>query len=88
MLSNKWSRYIGAVGLVVRGLLLFCRDSRGAVPAVGPAKVGVVPLAPERVVLTTEPPGRTASCLVAEIRPQVNLIESGLFGEGVRYSCA
>lgn len=48
-----------------------------------PPKVGVVTLAPERVVLTTELPGRTAPYLVAEVRPQVNgVLQKRLFTEG------
>lgn len=46
-------------------------------------EVAVVTLRPERVVLTTELPGRTSAYLVAEIRPQVNgLILKRLFEEG------
>ena len=38
---------------------------------------------PERVVLTTELPGRTAAYLIAEVRPQVNgLIQERTFVEG------
>jgi len=38
---------------------------------------------PQPVLLTTELPGRTSPCLVAEIRPQVNgLIQKRLFTEG------
>jgi membrane fusion protein (multidrug efflux system) len=49
----------------------------------GPAEVGVVTISPEKIVLTTELPGRTSAYLVAEIRPQVNgLIQSRLFREG------
>lgn len=48
-----------------------------------PPEVGVVTLAPERVVLTTELPGRTAPYLVAEVRPQVNgVLQKRLFTEG------
>ena len=41
-------------------------------PPRGPVEVGTVTMRPERVVLTTELPGRTAAYLVAEVRPQVN----------------
>jgi len=48
-----------------------------------PAEVGVVTLAPQRVVLTTELPGRTSAYLVAEVRPQVSgIIKDRLFTEG------
>ena len=49
-------------------------------PPQGPAEVGVVTLAAEKVVLTTELPGRTSAFLVAEVRPQVN----GLLRESQR----
>jgi membrane fusion protein (multidrug efflux system) len=45
--------------------------------------VGVVAVHAERVVLTTELPGRTAAYLMAEVRPQVNgLIQERRFVEG------
>jgi len=52
-------------------------------PPSGPVEVGVVTVRAERVVLTTELPGRTAAYLVAEVRPQVNgLIQERAFVEG------
>ncbi|NLB55988.1 MAG: efflux RND transporter periplasmic adaptor subunit [Lentisphaerae bacterium] len=46
-------------------------------------EVAVVTVTSERLVLTSELPGRTAAFRVAEIRPQVNgLIEKRLFTEG------
>jgi len=46
-------------------------------------EVGVVVVQPERVVLTTELPGRTAPYRIAEIRPQVGgIIQKRLFEEG------
>jgi len=52
-------------------------------PPPGPPEVGIVTLAPERVVLTTELPGRTAAYLVAEVRPQVSgLLLERKFEEG------
>lgn len=54
-----------------------------APPPPKPVDVGTVTVAPERVVLTTELPGRTAPYLVAEVRPQVNgLIRERAFEEG------
>jgi membrane fusion protein (multidrug efflux system) len=51
--------------------------------AAGPAEVAAVTVAPQKVELTTELPGRTHPYLVAEIRPQVNgLIQKRLFTEG------
>ncbi|MFA5272341.1 MAG: efflux RND transporter periplasmic adaptor subunit [Candidatus Omnitrophota bacterium] len=46
-------------------------------------EVAVVLMYPQRVVITTELPGRTEAFLIAEIRPQVNgLIQKRLFTEG------
>ena len=71
------------MGLVLAGLLVSSCKSKVESRPPGPAEVVVVTIRPERVVLTTELPGRTCAYLVAEIRPQVNgLIESRLFREG------
>jgi len=52
-------------------------------PPSGPPEVGVVVIAPQRVTLTTELPGRTSAHLIAEVRPQVGgIIEKRLFTEG------
>ncbi len=55
---------------------------KGGTPQ-GDTEVAVFTVHPERVVITTELPGRTSSFLIAEIRPQVNgLIQKRLFTEG------
>lgn len=55
----------------------------GAARPTGPVEVGTVTVHSERVVLTTELPGRTAAYLIAEVRPQVNgLIQERRFVEG------
>jgi membrane fusion protein, multidrug efflux system len=49
----------------------------------GPVEVGVATVHPERVVLTTELPGRTTPYLIADVRPQVNgIIQERRFAEG------
>ncbi len=54
-----------------------------AQPPQGPAEVGVVTMTTEKVILTTELPGRTSPFLVAEVRPQVNgLLRERSFEEG------
>ncbi len=54
-------------------------------PPSGVPEVAVVAIQSQRVVLTTELPGRTTAYRVAEIRPQVNgLIQKRLFTEGAR----
>ncbi len=58
-----------------------CTKQKG-LPPKNP-EVAIVEMRPERLVITTELPGRTAPFLVAEIRPQVNgLIQKRLFTEG------
>ena len=70
-------------GLVLAGLLVSGCAPRTAPPPSGPPEVATVSLRPERIVLTTELPGRTSAYLVAEIRPQVNgLLQKRLFEEG------
>jgi membrane fusion protein (multidrug efflux system) len=59
-----------------------CNNSPVAKVAAQP-EVGVAAVRSERVVLTTELPGRTAAYLVAEVRPQVNgIIQRREFVEG------
>jgi membrane fusion protein (multidrug efflux system) len=79
-----WPKTGAVAGLLVAGLMLCaCKPKASAPPPAGPAEVGVVTLATERVLLTAELPGRTSAFLVAEIRPQVSgLIQSRLFQEG------
>ena len=56
---------------------------RQAPPPMGPVEVSTVTVHAERVVLTTELPGRTCAYLIAEIRPQVNgIIQNRHFEEG------
>lgn len=58
------------------------RRQQAAAPPATP-EVAVVTIQSQRVVLTTELPGRTSPYRVAEIRPQVNgLIQKRLFTEG------
>ena len=65
------------------GLILSGCGSQQAAPQPGPAEVAIVTVNPERVVLTTELPGRISAYFVAEIRPQVNgIVQERLFNEG------
>ncbi len=67
--------------LVLGGLLVGCKRKQPPPPAV--PEVAIVTVSPERVLLTTELPGRTCAYLVAEVRPQVSgIIEKRLFEEG------
>lgn len=59
-----------------------CQGEQASPPPPAP-EVAVVTVQPQSVVLTTELPGRTSACRVAEIRPQVSgLIQKRLFTEG------
>jgi membrane fusion protein (multidrug efflux system) len=50
-----------------------------------PPVVAAITIKPEKLMLTTELPGRTCGYLVAEIRPQVNgLLQKRLFTEGAQ----
>ena len=52
-------------------------------PAPPPQEVGVVTLTPQRVMLTTDLPGRTSPYRIAEVRPQVSgVLQKRLFVEG------
>jgi membrane fusion protein, multidrug efflux system len=60
-----------------------CDRRSDAQPAPVVPEVATITLAPQRVELTTELPGRTSAYRIAEIRPQVNgIIQRRLFEEG------
>ncbi len=83
MRFSFWYKSLVAAGLVFAELLLSGCESNVAPPPAGPVDVATVTLHPERIVLTTDLPGRTSAYLVAEIRPQVNgLLQKRLFEEG------
>ncbi|MBW1816994.1 MAG: efflux RND transporter periplasmic adaptor subunit [Deltaproteobacteria bacterium] len=66
-------------GLLVAG----CDRGQQSQPPPTLPEVATVTVQPQKVMLTTELPGRTAAFRVAEIRPQVNgLIQKRLFTEG------
>ena len=75
---------LGACALAL--LLAGCgKPSADSAPPAGPPEVGVVTLAPERHVVTTELPGRTSASVSAEIRPQVGaIVQRRLFTEGAQ----
>jgi len=74
--------YVSGV-LILFLLLAGCQGAKGGGPPGGVPEVSVVTVQPERVVLTTELPGRASAHLVAEVRPQVGgIIQKRLFTEG------
>jgi membrane fusion protein (multidrug efflux system) len=71
------------MGVLAAGLITFGCGSQQAAPPPAIPEVAIVTIKPERVLLTTELPGRTSAYFVAEIRPQVNgIIQKRLFVEG------
>ncbi|MDD5432042.1 MAG: efflux RND transporter periplasmic adaptor subunit [Candidatus Omnitrophica bacterium] len=80
--SNKILFVIFFAGVSSLFLTITGCGKQGERPAYKP-EVAVVEMRPERVVITTELPGRTTAFLTDEIRPQINgLIQKRLFTEG------
>jgi membrane fusion protein (multidrug efflux system) len=83
MQINDRVKRIATIGVLVVGLITSGCGSQQAAPPPPVPEVAIVTVNPERVVLTTELPGRTSPYFVAEIRPQVNgIIQRRLFNEG------
>ncbi len=75
--------FVGILGIYL--ILTGCgkQSATGAKMPSVPPEVGVITIHPQKVVLTTELPGRTSPYLVAEVRPQVGgIIQKRLFTEG------
>ena len=83
MNRTSWKRR--TVAVVVAALSLHgCNRRQDAPPPPPVPEVAVVTVKPQRIVLTTELPGRTSGYLVSEIRPQISgLIQKRLFTEGM-----
>jgi membrane fusion protein (multidrug efflux system) len=83
MQMNDRVTQIATMGVLILGLITSGCPSQQAAPPPAVPEVAIVTLNPERVLLTTELPGRTSAYLVAEIRPQVNgIVQERLFNEG------
>ena len=79
-LSFPWNPALAALA---GGLFMTACHRQAPPPPMPVPEVATVTVAPQRVALTTELPGRTSPYRVAEIRPQVNgLIQKRLFTEG------
>jgi membrane fusion protein, multidrug efflux system len=80
---TRLCKILSPTGLILAGLLVSGCASKVAPQPAGPAEVATITLQSEKIVLTTELPGRTSAYLVAEIRPQVSgLLQKRLFEEG------
>ncbi len=74
---------ITLMGILIIGLMMTGCEKKAPPQKPGPVEVSVVTVQPQRVVLTTELPGRTSPYLIAEVRPQVGgIIQKRLFTEG------
>ncbi len=81
--AYKVVRWSGVLMTLLSGLLLAGCDRRQQSPAPPVAEVAAVTVQPQRLVLSTELPGRTSAYRIAEIRPQVNgIIQKRIFTEG------
>lgn len=79
--SVQWSLLLV---VLLSGFLLTGCDQQKSAPQQRPMpQVSFITVQPEKIVLSTELPGRTSAFRVAEIRPQVSgLIQKRLFTEG------
>jgi membrane fusion protein, multidrug efflux system len=83
MQINDRVKQIATMGVLVAGLITSGCGSRQPPPEPAIPEVATQTVHAERVVLTTELPGRTSAYIVAEIRPQVSgIIQKRLFDEG------
>lgn len=83
MQINDRAKRILTMGVLILGLITSGCGSQQAAPPPAIPEVATVAINPERIVLTTELPGRTSAYLIAEIRPQVNgIVQERLFNEG------
>lgn len=83
---SQFARSLKLVPLALAGLLAACGGAGTPPPSSPPAgAVSVWTMRAQEVTLTRELPGRVASSLVAEVRPQVSgIVQRRLFTEGER----
>lgn len=78
----KRTWFVTLTTVLAATILWGCENRKQAHPPPLP-EVSVMTIAPEKLLLTTELPGRTSAYLVSEISPQVNgIIQKRLFREG------
>jgi membrane fusion protein (multidrug efflux system) len=82
--AEDYGKLMVVSAVLMCGLWLGGCESSKSAPPPAVSEVAIVTIQPERVVLTTELPGRTSAYSMAEIRPQVGgIIQKRLFEEGV-----
>lgn len=80
-INRRWLIVVVAILVVMTMTAAGCGNKKGDGP--GAPEVAVVTLAPEKVPIVTELPGRISAFLIAEVRPQVTgIIKKRLFTEG------
>lgn len=85
MRTKNSKKIFTAIGLFTALISLGACGKKGpsAPPQSGPVEVGVVTVKQEKVILTTDLPGRVSASMIAEVRPQVGgIIQKRLFTEG------
>uniref|UniRef100_UPI000F066063 biotin/lipoyl-binding protein n=1 Tax=Pseudomonas viridiflava TaxID=33069 RepID=UPI000F066063 len=76
-------RHVMAAFLSISVLTGCGKPPGGPPPAPGTPEVGILAVQAQRVVFSTELPGRTAPFMIAEIRPQVSgIVQKRSFTEG------
>ncbi|WP_122614117.1 efflux RND transporter periplasmic adaptor subunit [Pseudomonas viridiflava] len=76
-------RHVMAAFLSISVLTGCGKPPGGPPPALGTPEVGILAVQAQRVVFSTELPGRTAPFMIAEIRPQVSgIVQKRSFTEG------
>lgn len=81
-IRKEAKRLIAAGGLVLCLSLGGCGQQPVGRPGEAP-EVGIVTIQPQKILITTELPGRTSPRRIAEVRPQVGgIIQKRLFTEG------
>src|SRR3954451_15420545 len=80
MTTNKNSLRAGWLATFT---LLLAACAKEQAPPPPPPEVSVITLAPRKIEITDELPGRTTAFRVAEVRPQVTgIVQKRLFSEG------
>ncbi len=85
MLTRTSKKLLSGITIFTALISLSACGKKGpsAPPQSGPPEVGVLTVKQEKVVLTTDLPGRVSASMIAEVRPQVGgIIQKRLFTEG------